>query len=833
LTVIDFFTRRHAQGATTSQADTDVSLAFLGAIVESSDDAILGATLDGQVVSWNSAATRMYGYPAGEIIGERATRLIPPELRDEEQRMLERVRRGERIQHFETTRIARDGRRLRVSLTVSPVRDATGNVVAVSEVARNIEDMKRAERAAAQLAAIVESTDDAVVSKDLHGIVQTWNAGAERIFGYAAGEMVGRSIMMLIPPELHDEERTILERIAAGERIEHFETLRLAKDGRRIPIALTISPIFDRDHHVTGASKIARDISERRRAERDLSESRHRLAAEVAALRRLGEASTRLWESRSLAAGLDEILRTARALTGAGKGNVQLLNAQRNILSIVTADGFGPAFMGVFEHIPADDRRPACGRALAAGRPIVIEDVMADPEYAPFRETAQAAGYRAVIAVPLFAADGATLGALSVHFPSPHRPTEAEMRRLALYCRQASDFIQRIRLEHALRGREDALKEADRRKNEFLAMLAHELRNPLAPIRYAVGALRMPGTSAEQRAQAYGVLERQVGHMSRLLDDLLDISRITRGVLELKKEPMSLARVVETSIEAAKPFIDTKRHQLRITLPDHAVWLVADPVRLAQVFSNLLINAAKYTSPGGHIELTATNGSDGLTVCVRDDGIGMAPEMLPKLFTLFSQGPAARDDAAAGLGVGLAMVRGLVELHGGTVEARSAGPGRGSEFIVRLPVESVPAAEETEARSPPAPTTTLRILVVDDNRDAADSCATLFELAGHRTAVAYNGTQALELGGSFVPHVVLLDIGLPDLNGFEVARRIRTTGWGAGIPLVAVTGWGQEEDRRRAIEAGFDRHLTKPVAAETIQELVNALSSQHAAPRPA
>ncbi|HET8691449.1 MAG TPA: ATP-binding protein, partial [Steroidobacteraceae bacterium] len=491
------------------------------------------------------------------------------------------------------------------------------------------------------------------------------------------------------------------------------------------------------------------------------------------------------------------------------------------------------AFMGVFEHIPADDQRPACGRALAAGRPIVIEDVMADPEYAPFRETAQAAGYRAVIAVPLFAADGATLGALSVHFPSPHRPTEAEMRRLALYCRQASDFIQRIRLEHALRGREDALKEADRRKNEFLAMLAHELRNPLAPIRYAVGALRMPGTSAEQRAQAYGVLERQVGHMSRLLDDLLDISRITRGVLELKKEPMSLARVVETSIEAAKPFIDTKRHQLRITLPDHAVWLVADPVRLAQVFSNLLINAAKYTSPGGHIELTATNGSDGLTVCVRDDGIGMAPEMLPKLFTLFSQGPAARDDAAAGLGVGLAMVRGLVELHGGTVEARSAGPGRGSEFIVRLPVESVPAAEETEARSPPAPTTTLRILVVDDNRDAADSCATLFELAGHRTAVAYNGTQALELGGSFVPHVVLLDIGLPDLNGFEVARRIRTTGWGAGIPLVAVTGWGQEEDRRRAIEAGFDRHLTKPVAAETIQELVNALSSQHAAPRPA
>jgi CheY-like chemotaxis protein len=407
------------------------------------------------------------------------------------------------------------------------------------------------------------------------------------------------------------------------------------------------------------------------------------------------------------------------------------------------------------------------------------------------------------------------------------------MRRLGLYCRQARDFIQRIRLEHALRGREDALREADRRKNEFLAMLAHELRNPLAPIRYAVGALQKPGMTQDQRAQAHGVLERQVAHMSRLLDDLLDISRITRGALELKKAPMSLARVVETSIEAARPFIEAKDHSLTVLLPDHAVWLVADSVRLAQVFSNLLINAAKYTQPGGHLALTATNGRDGLTVAVRDDGIGMTPEMLPRLFTLFSQGPTARDDATVGLGVGLAMVRGLVELHGGTVEARSAGTGRGSEFIVRLPVERVPATEETGKPEPVLPPAmTLRILIVDDNRDAAESCATLFELAGQRTAVAYNGTQALELGESFVPHVVLLDIGLPDINGFEVARRIRTTGWGSGIPLVAVTGWGQEEDRRRAIEAGFDRHLTKPVAPETIEALVNALSSTRATQRP-
>jgi PAS domain S-box-containing protein len=829
LSVIDFFTRRPTTGSAIPAADADISLAFLGAIVESSNDAIVGATLDGRVVSWNPAATRLYGYAAGEILGEPSSRLVPPESQDDERRILERVRRGERVEHFETTRIAKDGRRLDISLTVSPVRDAAGTVVAASEVARDIEGQKRTERAAAQLAAIVESSEDAVISKDLDGIIQTWNASAERIFGHSAAEMIGTRIMAIIPPELQDEERTIITRIRMGERIEHFDTIRLAKDGRRIPISLTISPIRDPNGEIVGASKIARDISERRRAERELTESRRRLAVEAAALSRLGEASTRLWESRSLAAGLDELLRTARTLMGAEKGNVQLLNPARNTLSIVTAEGFGPAFMAVFEHVPADDRRAACGRALATGRPVVIEDVMVDPEYAPFRDAASAAGYRAVVSVPFYAADGATLGALSVHFPSPHRPTEAEMRRLHLYCRQASDFIQRIRLEHALRGREDALREADRRKDEFLAMLAHELRNPLAPIRYAVGALRRPGTTVEQRAHAYDVLERQAGHMSRLLDDLLDISRITRGALELKKEPMSFGRVVETAIEAARPFIDAKGHELTVEMPEQPVWLVADAVRLAQVFSNLVINAAKFTPPGGHITLEATRTPEGLAVSVRDDGAGMAADMLPRLFTLFTQGPAARDDAAPGLGVGLAMARGLVELHGGTIEAKSAGPGRGSEFIVRLPVEGVPAEAEraaAPAAAPaPAPTATLRILVVDDNRDAADSCATLFELAGHRAMAAYNGTQALALGETFVPHIVLLDIGLPDLNGFEVARRIRATGWGAGIPLVAVTGWGQVEDRQRAFEAGFDRHLTKPVAAETIQDLVRSLSA--------
>jgi len=831
--VSDLFSRRSASGnapapaAPETQDEHGMPLAFLGAIVESSDDAIIGMTLDGLIISWNAAASRIFGHKQSDAVGQHIRALIPPELHDEEQKILDRVRRGERVAHFETTRATKDGQRIRVSLTLSPVRDASGTVIAASEIARDIEAQKRAEHATAQLAAIVQSSEDAVVSKTLDGIVQSWNSAAQRIFGYAPEEMIGKPITTIIPPELHGEEAMIIERIRGGLPVEHFDTVRIAKGGRRIPISLSVSPIRDARGKVIGASKIARDISERKRAERELLESRRRLASEAAALGRLSEASTRLWQCRNLASGLDEVLRTVKELTGAVKGNVQLVNSSRNTLSIVAYEGFDANFLATFEHTSVDDRRAACGRALADGRSVVIEDVFTDTDYAPFHEVARAAGYRAVISVPLFAADGSKLGAISVHFPSPHRPTEAEMRRLQLYCRQASDFIQRIRLEHTLHQREEALKEADSRKNEFIALLAHELRNPIAPIRYALAMARKPGISAEQRSRAEDIIDRQATHMSRLLDDLLDISRITRGSLELRKVPITLDSAIATAVEAAQPFMDAKHHSFRIALPDHALRLEADPVRLAQILSNLLINAAKFTPEGGRIELEATNGDSGIVVRIRDNGIGIGPDVMPKLFTLFAQSQPALDRAANGLGVGLALVRGLVHLHGGSVEARSEGPGRGSEFVVRLPVGDSAAEEKDEIESrteADLPQTRLRILVVDDNRDAADSCAMLLELSGHRVRTAYNGTQALQLGETLLPHVVLLDIGLPDLNGYEVARRIRATTWGGRLPLVAVTGWGKEEDRERAFAAGFDHHLTKPVAPEAVASLVTSIA---------
>jgi two-component system, chemotaxis family, CheB/CheR fusion protein len=495
------------------------------------------------------------------------------------------------------------------------------------------------------LAAIVDSSDDAIVSKTLEGRILSWNRGATRIFGYEPHEVIGKPITIIIPPELHAEEQQILERLGRGERIEHFDTVRITKDGRRIAISLTVSPVRAADGTIIGASKVARDISERKLAEERLKES------------------------------------------------------------------------------------------------------------------------------------------------------------------------------------EEALRLADRRKDEFLALLAHELRNPLAPIRYALAANKKPGRTPEQCRQAEEIIERQVAHMSRLLDDLLDISRITRGALELKKTRSELTSIIGAAIETARPILDAKHHTLVLDLPSQPVQLEADVVRLGQVFSNLLINAAKYTDPDGRIQLRVVRQDNEVVVSVTDNGIGISADMLPRVFNMFFQSHSALGRAEGGLGVGLSLVRGLLALHGGSVEARSQGPGRGSEFIVRLPLgDGHPANGEVEAEVDPISANAgLKILVVDDNRDAADTCAMLLEASGHHVQTAYTGRQALELARVFRPHALLLDIGLPDVDGYKLAGQVRATHWGRGTVLVAVTGWGQEEDRQRAIAAGFDHHLVKPISAETVETLLLSL----------
>ncbi|HLZ97149.1 MAG TPA: PAS domain-containing protein [Steroidobacteraceae bacterium] len=387
----------------------------------------------------------------------------------------------------------------------------------------------------------------------------------------------------------------------------------------------------------------------------------------------------------------------------------------------------------------------------------------------------------------------------------------------------AEDITTRKQAESGLRRSQDALREADRRKDEFLATLAHELRNPLAPIRTAAQILGSPKLAAQQLQWAHNVIQRQVGHMALLLDDLLDIARITRGKLEIKKERVRLTDVVDSAVEAARPLLDGKHHHFSVVLPAAELQLDADPLRLSQVLSNLLTNASKYTDPAGHIKLSAFVEDGVLCVSVKDDGIGIAPASLDGIFEMFSQVDSAADRTEGGLGIGLALVKGIVGLHGGTVSAQSAGPGCGSEFIVRLPLApgARTTASPTHCDVPTVAVPARRVVVADDNKDAADSLAMLLELSGHDVRVAHGGRGALSLAQTFRPDVVILDIGMPDLSGYDVAAQLRREPWGEGIVLIALTGWGRDDDRQRATAAGFDLHMTKPVDPEKIEVLLS------------
>lgn len=378
---------------------------------------------------------------------------------------------------------------------------------------------------------------------------------------------------------------------------------------------------------------------------------------------------------------------------------------------------------------------------------------------------------------------------------------------------EASDVTERIRAERALRDEQ-------RRKDEFLAVLAHELRNPLAPIRNATQLAKAPGTTTAQSAWSLDVIERQVGHMARLLDDLLEASRISRGMLELRRQRMDLCDAVSSALETVRPMIESKHQELVVEVGEGQYWLDADPVRLAQVFGNLLANAAKYTDSRGRIEIVARLEGACVAVSVRDNGVGIAPEALPHVFEMFSQADPGLERSAGGLGIGLALVQALVDMHDGTVEARSEGFHKGSTFTVRLPLVTT-AAEGPSVPEPAAVAgQSRRILVADDNVDAAQSLAMLLELGNHDVTVTYNGREALEAARKSSPEVALLDIGMPEMDGYAVATAIRAMPSGKDVLLVAVTGWGQEEDRRRAAEAGFNRHLVKPVDPAALETLI-------------
>jgi signal transduction histidine kinase len=463
-----------------------------------------------------------------------------------------------------------------------------------------------------------------------------------------------------------------------------------------------------------------------------------------------------------------------------------------------------------------------CGTAALQRRPVVATCIQQSDD--PQMQMVKSQGIRVYACNPLLV-DDRLLGTLSFASRSRDQFEKDELEFLQTLC----DYVARA-YEQRLLIRQ--LHQTSRKKDEFLATLAHELRNPLAPIRNAAQYLRLKGSMEPDLQNARDIIDRQVRHLARLVDDLLDVSRIARDKIILQKERLALGVVLTSAIESSRPLIESAGHELIVCLPPEPVYVEGDLTRLAQVFGNLLVNAAKYTDRGGRIWLTADRQGSDVVISVKDTGIGIPADHLPHLFEMFRQAAPTLERSQGGLGIGLALVKGLVELHGGSIEAQSDGPGKGSEFLVRLPLafEAPMRREVEEMEGEPIMPRNLRcrVLVADDNHDATLTLAMMLSYWGHEVRTAHDGQAAVELAEAFQPNVILLDIGMPKLNGYDAARRIRQHPWGQAACLIALTGWGQEEDKRRAKESGFDRHFTKPVDPSCLQKLLAEIRSPSA-----
>jgi PAS domain S-box-containing protein len=804
----------------------------LSAIFAQAALGIAVANLEGRFEEANHKFCEILGYPIDELRNHTFMDLTHP---DDVLLTLEHIKalRAGKVDNYaiEKRYVRKDGSVVWSGTTVTLLRKESGEPERYIGIIQDISDRKRAEVALSRLAAVIEYSDDAIITKTLDSIITTWNPGAERVFGYRAEEMIGKPVTILIPPQHIDEEPGIIDRLRRGERIDHYETVRRRKDGSLINVSLTVSPIKDEIGRIIGASKIARDITRQKRAEEMIREQ----ASVLALLDTTGKAIASKLDLQTV---LQTVTDTATKLTGAKFGAFfyNVINEQGESFLLYTLSG---APREAFDKFGLPRNTPVFHPTFTGAGVVRSADITKDARYgkvAPHHGMPQGhLPVRSYLAVPVISGSGEVMGGLFFGHPEPDVFTERAEQLVVGLAGQAAVAMDNARLyeaaqrEIASRERaEAALRETDQRKDEFLATLAHELRNPLAPIRQATMISMSANASEAQKRWSHEVITRQVQHMSLLLDDLLDISRITRGTLELRTEMTDLATVVDAAVETSRPIIESKQHMLSIELPHQPVLFAADPLRLAQVLSNLLTNAAKYTDPRGTIRLRATADAQNIEIAVIDTGIGITREALSAVFTMFSQVKSTQDRSEGGLGIGLALSKGVVELHGGTIQAESAGPGRGSKFTVRVPRRIIATVA---AETPPVVTASRaqkrRVLIADDNRDAAESLAMLLEMEGHAVTVVHDGRQALASIETSKPDVALLDIGMPEIDGYEVARRVRGDTRTRNLMLIAVTGWGQEADKARAAAAGFDLHFTKPVEP---QGLIGLLAAELPAP---
>ncbi len=711
----------------------------------------------------------------------------------------------------------RSGGLLWVHARSAPRPLPTGQVV-WEGILMDVTARKRAEEERAKFTFLVENSTDFIGICDLDYRPFYVNRAGLRMVGLDSLEQARH---VRVQDCFYSEEQAFVTdeffprvlRDGHGEieiRFRHFRT------GEAVWVVYSALTLRDENGQPTGLATISRDITERKRAAAASAKRSEQV-------RRLAEVATRINAAHDMGSVMRLVTEEARLLIGSHQ-SVAGFTVDQNWAQAINAVSLSDKYARWRGYDERPDGSGIYAVVCRTNKPMRLTQVEleAHPAWRGFSgEAGKHPPMRGWLAAPLVGRDGRNLGLIQLSDKYEGDFTEDDEAVLVQLAQMASVAVEKARLV-------ESLQDADRRKDEFLATLAHELRNPLAPLRNGLEVLRLARGNPEAVERAQGMMERQLGHMVRLIDDLLDVSRITRGKLQLRRELVGLADVVQSAVEGCRPLIEASGHALTIALPPEPVRLDADPARLAQVFANLLTNAAKYTDKGGHIWLTAERRGQEAVVTVRDTGIGIAAEHLPRLFEIFSQVDPVLERSQGGLGIGLSLVKGLVEMHGGTVEARSDGPGKGSEFVVRLPVAGVrPQGEPGQPghEEPTAPVSRRRVLVVDDNDDAAEALGMMLRMIGHEVRTAHDGLEGVEAAESFRPHVVLLDLGMPRLNGYEACRRIREQEGGKEVFVVALTGWGQEEDRRRTREAGFNEHFVKPVDPATLVKLLERLKT--------
>ena len=792
----------------------DIAIRHLARVVESSDDAIVSKDLNGVITSWNRAAERMFGYTAEEVVGTSIRLIIPADRQSEEEVILERIRAGQPVTQFETIRQRKDGTLIPIALTVSPIFDDAGRVMGASKIARDITERAQGAVATRRLAAVVESSDDAIITKNLNSIITSWNPAAERMFGYTEKEAIGQSIRMLIPEELQDEEDVVLAKIRAGERVDHYETTRQRKDGTRLKISLTVSPLRNERGEIVGASKIARDITERS----SLLAAARENAANTAKLGEVGAIVASTLDRETILQKVTDIAtELAHAEFGAFFQNVTDESGKGAYLLYALSGAPREAFA----NFPHPRLTALLAPTFRGDGPVRLDDVSFDPRYgksAPY--FGMPPGHlpvRSYLALPVKGVAGDVLGGLFFGHSSAGVFTEQHERLALGVASWASVALENARLFTEAQA-------ANRTKDEFLAVLSHELRTPLNAIVGYSRLLRGHMLTEDKTNRALETLERNATLLTQIVDDVLDVSRIVSGKIRLDVQPVELALIVDNAVATMQPAADAKGVHVQTIVDPRVGPVSGDPGRLQQVVWNLVSNAVKFTPRNGRAQVRLERVNSQVEVVVSDTGIGIRPDFLPYVFERFRQADAGPTRKAGGLGLGLAIVRHIVEMHGGTVDASSPGEGQGSTFRVRLPVMIVhPAPVETRREHPQterrAVLTNLgdlkgiRVFAIDDEPDVLTLLRVVLETAGAEVTTVASPLNAIQRIEEVKPHVLVVDLGMPEMDGFELITLIRRSKDAAirHLPAAALTAFARSEDRTKALRSGFEMHLAKPV----------------------